>query len=92
MTQADGILPTSAELRRVLGRAKVVYAAYEKSLTVAAVGLQDAEGCPTVEQQYRVLSRLSAAHADLVKNLTEVEMFLGLPYDPVIEATGELLP
>jgi hypothetical protein len=91
MTQADGILPTSAELRRVLGRAKVVYAAYEKALTVAAVGLQDAEGKPSVEQQYRVLASLSAAHADLSSNLSEVRTFLGLPYDPVIEATGELI-
>lgn len=89
MTQADGVLPEAAEIRQVLGRAKIVMTAYEQTLVRAAAGMSRA---PRVDQTYELLAQLSEAHAALAENLEAVRTTLGLPYERVIEVQGELIP
>lgn len=88
MTQEDGMLPLAAEIRQVLGRAKLDTHAYVQALTAASVGMsQD----PSIAQRQELLAILSEAHADLLLHVEATQTILGLPYVRVLEAYAEAI-
>jgi len=86
VTQADGILPEAVELRAVLGRARIVFKAYEEALAKSAA-VMSTPGARTTHR-HAALSLLSAAHADMTESLEATFTSLGLPYEAVIDVLG----
>lgn len=81
MTQSDGELPTVEELRGVLGRAKIEWADYEKSVISAVAGWDKVAPA----RRWEIMANLSDKHASLVAHMHAVHALLGLPYDTVID-------
>lgn len=86
MTQADGIHPTSREIRDMLGAAKQDTERYVAALTAAAVVLDKS---PRIDREMELLAALTAAHRSLTLHMEATFTVLGLPYEAVIEAEFE---
>jgi hypothetical protein len=83
MTQADGILPTTVDIRLELRTIKPLLEALEASLTAAA---RVTDLTPTV-RRYEVLAGVTAAYEALRVHIPHAEAALGLPYYEVIDGS-----